>query len=155
MELENSEKLEKNKINQTEQVKKIIPIINNQENNLEIILMEKDKEIMKLSENNSKLNNNIESIKNELQNKNMEISGLKSDLISLNNEKKLFEEEIQKYQYKISNLNNAIKEKDKIIEKLNSNNEIENKKYMNLFEEQKNENNNMIENCLKLQNELL
>ena len=154
MELENSEKLEKNKINQTEQIKKIIPIINNQENNLEIILMEKDKEIMKLSENNSKLNSNIESIKNELQNKNMEISGLKSDIISLNNEKKLLEEEIQKNQDEISNLKNEIKDKDKIVEKLKSNNELENKKYMNLFEEQKNENNNMIENCLKLQNEL-
>ena len=144
MELENSEKLEKNKINQTEQIKKIIPIINNQENNLEIILMEKDKEIMKLSENNSKLNNNMESIKNELQNKNMEISGLKSDIISLNNEKKLLEEEIQKNQDEISNLKNAIKDKDKIVEKLKSNNELENKKYMNLFEEQKNEHNNII-----------
>ena len=154
MELENSEKMKNNKKSQNEQINKIIPMINNQENNLEIILMEKDKEIMNLSEKNSELNNNLESIKNELKNKNMEISGLKSDIISFNNEKKLFEEEIQKYQDEISQLNNSLKEKDKIIEESNSNHELENKKYMNLFEEQKNENNNMIENCLKLQNEL-
>ena len=154
MELENSEKMKNNKKSQNEQINKMIPMINNQENNLEVILMEKDKEIMNLSEKNSELNNNLESIKNELKNKNMEISGLKSDIISFNNEKKLFEEETQKYQDEISQLNNSLKEKDKIIEESNSNHELENKKYMNLFEEQKNENNNMIENCLKLQNEL-
>lgn len=140
--------------NKEEHFKKLIPIINKKENNLEIILMEKDKEIIKLSEKNSQLNLNLENISNELKNKNMEISTLKSDIQSLNNEKKLYEEEIQKYQEEISKLNNTINEKDRKIEEFNSSNDLINKKYMDLLEEQKNETNKLAENSLKLQKEI-
>jgi chromosome segregation ATPase len=116
--------------------------------------MEKDKEIIKLSEKNSQLNLNLENISNELKNKNMEISTLKSDIQSLNNEKKLYEEEIQKYQEEISKLNNTINEKDRKIEEFNSSNDLINKKYMDLLEEQKNETNKLAENSLKLQKEI-
>jgi chromosome segregation ATPase len=116
--------------------------------------MEKDKKIINLSEKNDKLNLDLENISNELKNKNMEIDSLKSDIISLNNEKKLFEEEIQKNQEEITKLNNIIKEKDKIIEKVNSNKDSSSKKYNNLLEEQQKETNNIAQNCLKLQDEI-
>ena len=154
MELGNHEKESNNQKDQNENINKILPIINKKENNLEIILMEKDKEIIKLSEKNSQLNLNLENISNELKNKNMEISTLKSDIQSLNNEKKLYEEEIQKYQEEISKLNNAINEKDRKIEEFNSSNDLINKKYMDLLEEQKNETNKLAENSLKLQKEI-
>ena len=154
MEADNSEKNIIIQKEQNEQINKIIPLINNKENNLEIILMEKDKEIIKLSEKNSQLNLNLENISNELKNKNMEISTLKSDIQSLNNEKKLYEEEIQKYQEEISKLNNTINEKDRKIEEFNSSNDLINKKYMDLLEEQKNETNKLAENSLKLQKEI-
>lgn len=154
MELGNHEKEKNNQKDQNENINKILPIINKKENNLEIILMEKDKEIIKLSEKNSQLNLNLENISNELKNKNMEISTLKSDIQSLNNEKKLYEEEIQKYQKEISKLNNTINEKDRKIEEFNSSNDLINKKYMDLLEEQKNETNKLAENSLKLQKEI-
>ena len=154
MELGNHEKERNNQKDQNENINKILPIINKKENNLEIILMEKDKEIIKLSEKNSQLNLNLENISNELKNKNMEISTLKSDIQSLNNEKKLYEEEIQKYQEEISKLNNTINEKDRKIEEFNSSNDLINKKYMDLLEEQKNETNKLAENSLKLQKEI-
>ena len=154
MELGNHEKEKNNQKDQNENINKILPIINKKENNLEIILMEKDKEIIKLSEKNSQLNLNLENISNELKNKNMEISTLKSDIQSLNNEKKLYEEEIQKYQEEISKLNNTINEKNRKIEEFNSSNDLINKKYMDLLEEQKNETNKLAENSLKLQKEI-
>ena len=154
MELGNHEKEKNNQKDQNENINKILPIINKKENNLEIILMGKDKEIINLSEKNSQLNLNLENISNELKNKNMEISTLKSDIQSLNNEKKLYEEEIQKYQEEISKLNNTINEKDRKIEEFNSSNDLINKKYMDLLEEQKNETNKLAENSLKLQKEI-
>ena len=154
MELGNHEKESNNQKDQNENINKILPIINKKENNLEIILMEKDKEIINLSEKNSQLNLNLENISNELKNKNMEISTLKSDIQSLNNEKKLYEEEIQKYQEEISKLNNTINEKNRKIEEFNSSNDLINKKYMDLLEEQKNETNKLAENSLKLQKEI-
>ena len=81
----------------------------------------------------------------------MEISTLKSDISTLNNEKKLFEEEIKKNLDEITKLNDIIKEKEKIIEEFNSNKEINNKKYLSLLEEQKNETNQMAEKNLKMQ----
>ena len=154
MESDNLEKNINNQKNQAEQINKIVPLINKNENNLEIILMEKDKKIINLSEKNDKLNLDLENISNELKNKNMEIDSLKSDIISLNNEKKLFEEEIQKNQEEITKLNNIIKEKDKIIEEVNSNKDSSSKKYNNLLEEQQKETNNIAQNCLKLQDEI-
>ena len=152
MEADNSEKNIIIQKEQNEQINKIIPLINNKENNLEIILMEKDKEIINLSENISKLNKDLENISNELKDKYMEISTLKSDISTINNEKKLYEEELQNNQAEIAKLTNIIKEKDKKIEELNSNNDLSNKKYINLIEDQKNETIKMSEQCLKLQN---
>lgn len=154
MESEHSEKIINIKNDKTEQISKMIPLINKKENNLELILMEKDKEIINLSEKNAKLNLELENISNELKNKNMEISTLNTDIISINNEKKLLEEEIKKNQDEILKMTNAIKEKNKIIETLNSNSDINNKKYLNLLEEQKNETNNISEKYLKLQKEI-
>ena len=154
MDLENKEKELNRQKDKEEQINKMLPIINKKENNLEIILMEKDKEIINLSDKNAKLNLDLENLSNELKSKNMELSTLNSDIASLNNEKKLFEEEIQKYQNEIAKLNNLIKEKDKIIEESNLNKDLNNKKYMNLLAEQKNETNNFAEKNLKLQNEI-
>jgi len=155
MEPENPENnTNNNQKEQTEQINKIIPLINQNENNVEFILMEKDKKIISLSEKNDRLILDLENLSNELKNKNMEISSLKSDIISLNNEKKLFEEEIKKNQEEITKLNDLIKEKDKIIQESNSNNDTTNKKYIDLLEEQQKETNNMAEKNLKLQDEI-
>ena len=153
MDLKNKEK-NININTEEEHFKKILPIINKKENNLEIILMEKDKELINISEKNAQLNLTIENISNELKNKKLEISTLKSDITTINNEKKLLEEEIKKNLDEITKLNDIMKEKNKIIEEMNSNKEINNKKYMSLLEEQKNETNKMAENNLKLQNEI-
>ena len=153
MDLKNKEK-NININTEEEHFKKILPIINKKENNLEIILMEKDKELINISEKNAQLNLTIENISNELKNKKLEISTLKSDITTINNEKKLLEEEIKKNLDEITKLNDIMKEKNKIIEELNSNKEINNKKYISLLEEQKNETNKMAENNLKLQNEI-
>ena len=155
MEPENPENnTNNNRKEQTEQINKIIPLINQNENNVEFILMEKDKKIISLSEKNDRLILDLENLSNELKNKNMEISSLKSDITSLNNEKKLFEEEIKKNQEEITKLNDIIKEKDKIIQESNSNNVSNNKKYIDLLEEQQKETNNMAEKNLKLQDEI-
>ena len=155
MEPENPENnTNNNRKEQTEQINKIIPLINQNENNVEFILMEKDKKIISLSEKNDRLILDLENLSNELKNKNMEISSLKSDITSLNNEKKLFEEEIKKNQEEITKLNDIIKEKDKIIQESNSNNVLNNKKYIDLLEEQQKETNNMAEKNLKLQDEI-
>ena len=152
MDLKNQEK----NINSNKDVhfKKILPMINKKENNLEIILMEKDKEIINISEKNAQINLTIENLSNELKNKNLEISTLKSDITSLNNEKKLCEEEIKRNLDEITKLNDVIKEKNKIIEEFNSNKDMNDKKYLTLLEEQKNETNNMAGNILKLQNDI-
>jgi len=155
MEPENPENnTNNNQKEQTEQINKIIPLINQNENNVEFILMEKDKKIISLSEKNDRLILDLENLSNELKNKNMEISSLKSDITSLNNEKKLFEEEIKKNQEEITKLNDIIKEKDKIIQESNSNNDTTNKKYIDLLEEQQKETTNMAEKNLKLQHEI-
>ena len=82
--------------NKEEHFKKLIPIINKKENNLEIILMEKDKEIINISEKNAQLNSSIENMSNELKNKNLEISTLKSDITTYNNEKNYLKKKSKK-----------------------------------------------------------
>lgn len=139
--------------NQTNKINKLIPFIN-KEKNLEVILMEKDKEIINLTEEKTKFNSILENIKNELKNKNLEISSLQSDIISLNNEKKLLGEEIDKNQNEITRLNNIIIDKDKIIEQSKSNLISTEKKYNDLLQEQKNENNSINQRCLNMQNEI-
>ena len=49
-------------------------------NNIDILLMEKDKEIINLSNINISLKNQIEQLQKSLNEKSMEISSLKSDL---------------------------------------------------------------------------
>ena len=139
--------------NQTNKINKLIPFIN-KEKNLEVILMEKDKEIINLTEEKTKFNSILENIKNELKNKNLEISSLQSDIISLNNEKKLLGEEIDKNQNEITRLNNIIIDKDKIIEQSKSNLISTEKKYNDLLQEQKRENNSINQRCLNMQNEI-
>ena len=139
--------------NQTNKINKLIPFIN-KEKNLEVILMEKDKEIINLTEEKTKFNSILENIKNELKNKNLEISSLQSDIISLNNEKKLLGEEIDKNQNEITRLNNIIIDKDKIIEQSKSNLIKTEKKYNDLLQEQKRENNSINQRCLNMQNEI-
>lgn len=139
--------------NQTNKINKLIPF-NNKEKNLEVILMEKDKEIINLTEEKTKFNSILENIKNELKNKNLEISSLQSDIISLNNEKKLLGEEIDKNQNEITRLNNIIIDKDKIIEQSKSNLISTEKKYNDLLQEQKRENNSINQRCLNMQNEI-
>ena len=101
----------------------LIPSINNN-NNTGLILMDKDKNIIQLSNINKNLKEKNETLLNELNNKNLEISSLKEDINSYNNDKKIFEQEINKYQKEISELNKIIQEKNKKIEEIISKNNI-------------------------------
>ena len=57
--------------------------------NIDICLMEKDKEIINLSNQISTLKNNAERLQKIIKEKDMEINSLKSDILSINNDQKI------------------------------------------------------------------
>ena len=61
--------------------------------NIDICLMEKDKEIINLSNQTTALKNNLEKLQKIIKEKDMEINSLKSDILTLNSDQKLKEEE--------------------------------------------------------------
>jgi len=94
-------------------------------NNIDILLMEKDKKIINLSNINISLKNKIEQFQKALKEKDMELSSLKADLSSLNNDQKLKDEENNSLKNRINSLSDQITQKKKemeIIEKKNNDN---------------------------------
>ena len=123
-------------------------------NKIELILMEKDKEIMNLTYMNKNLNEKIETLFNEIKNKDLEISSLKIDNNSLNNDKKLFDQEIEKYQKNIIELNKTIQNKNNEIEEIISKNNISSKKFDDIILTQKNEYNQLLKDFNIIQKDL-
>ena len=123
-------------------------------NKIELILMEKDKEIMNLTYMNKNLNEKIETLLNEIKNKDLEISSLKIDNNSLNNDKKLFDQEIEKYQKNIIELNKTIQNKNNEIEEIISKNNISSKKFDDIILTQKNEYNQLLKDFNIIQKDL-
>ena len=123
------------------------------DNNIEFILMEKDKEIINLSHEIKTLNSNIESLLNAIKNKDLEISLLKADINTFNNDKMIFEEEKVKYQKEICDLNKIIEEKSSKIEEIISNNNISNEKLNNILLSKNNDYNKLNNEYYKLQND--
>ena len=91
-------------------------------NNIDLILMEKDKEIINLSNVITSLKNQIEQFQKVLKEKDMEINSLKSDLSTINSDQKLREEENNILKHKLNILTEELSKKNKKIEIISSNN---------------------------------
>ena len=125
-----------------------------QNNTIECILMEKDKEIINLSSQIKTLNTNIDTLTNSIKNKDLEISLLKADLETFNNEKKIFEEEKEKYQKEICDLQKLIEEKNNKIEEITLNNNISKEKLNDILLSKNNEYNELNNEYYKIHNDL-
>ena len=90
--------------------------------NIDICLMEKDKEIINLSNQTTALKNNLEKLQKIIKEKDMEINSLKSDILTLNSDQKLKEEENTILKNKINSLLKELQNTKKEIELINSNN---------------------------------
>jgi chromosome segregation ATPase len=83
--------------------------------NVDLYLMDKDKEIINLSNQAKTLKNNIERLQKIIKEKEMEINTLKSDILTLNNDQKLKEEENKLLKTKINSLIQELTNKKKEI----------------------------------------
>ena len=90
--------------------------------NIDICLMEKDKEIINLSNQTTALKNNLEKLQKIIKEKDMEINSLKSDILTINSDQKLKEEENTILKNKINSLLKELQNTKKEIELINSNN---------------------------------
>ena len=90
--------------------------------NIDICLMEKDKEIINLSNQISTLKNNAERLQKIIKEKDMEINSLKSDILSINNDQKIKEDENIILKGKINSLLQEITNRKKEMELISSNN---------------------------------
>ena len=90
--------------------------------NIDICLMEKDKEIINLSNQTTALKNNLEKLQKIIKEKDMEINSLKSDILTINSDQKLKEEENTILKNKINSLLKELQNAKKEIELINSNN---------------------------------
>ena len=90
--------------------------------NYDLILMEKDKEIINLSNVNASLRNQLEQFLKALKEKDMEINSLKSDISALNSDQKLNEEENNILKNRINDLSSEIIQRKKEIETISANN---------------------------------
>ena len=95
----------------------------NKSKNIDIYLMEKDKEIINLSNQTNSLKNSIEKLQKIIKEKDMEINTLKSDILTLNSDQKLKEEENIILKNKINSLMQEISSSKKEIELISSNND--------------------------------
>ena len=103
-------------------------MLNPKKNNIDIYLMEKDKEIMNLCVLNKSLISQIEELKRENKEKEIQISSLKTDLNSLEVDKNILIKENEKLDEKINGMNNILISKDNKI------NEITKKSEQNINE---------------------
>ena len=90
--------------------------------NIDICLMEKDKEIINLSNQTTALKNNLEKLQKIIKEKDMEINSLKSDILTINSDQKLKEEENTILKNKINSLLKELQNTKKEIELIKSNN---------------------------------
>ena len=101
--------------------------------NIDLFLMEKDKEIINLSNQTKSLKNNLDRLQKIIKEKEMEINSLKSDILTLNNDQKLKEEENILLKNKINSLMQELANAKKETELINSNNNGNMKKISQAF----------------------
>ncbi len=101
--------------------------------NIDLFLMEKDKEIINLSNQAKSLKNNLDRLQKIIKEKEMEINSLKSDILTLNNDQKLKEEENILLKNKINSLMQELANAKKETELINSNNNGNMKKISQAF----------------------
>ena len=92
--------------------------ISNNTWNIDMILLDKDKEIINLSKINRDLNKKINQINNNIENKDMDILTLKTEISSLELEKKSHISKIDKLNEKIKNLLNELNKRDEQIKSI-------------------------------------
>ena len=86
--------------------------------NIDMILLDKDKEIINLSKMNRDLNKKIHQINKNIENKDMDILTLKTEISSLELEKKSHISKIDKLNEKIKNLLNELNKRDEQIKSI-------------------------------------
>ena len=96
---------------------------NPKKNNIDIYLMEKDKEIMNLCVLNKSLISQIEELKRANKAQEIQISSLKTDLNSLEVDKNILIKENEKLDEKINGMNNTLILKDNKINQISKKNE--------------------------------
>ena len=95
---------------------------NNQSKNLDILLMEKDKEIINLSTLNKNLTTQLEDISRVLKEKEIQLLSLTTDVSSFENEKKILIEENNQLKSQISELSVELSSKNQTISEISKKN---------------------------------
>ena len=109
-------------------------IKNSKMKNLDIYIMEKDKEIMNLCSLNKSLINQIENLKKAIKEKELEIASLKTDLNSLDIDKNLNLKEIERLNMQINNLNTSLLSKENQINEISKKNDENISKINNVYD---------------------
>ena len=122
--------------------------------NIDLCLMEKDKEIINLSNQNTSLKNSIERFQKIIKEKDMEINTLKSDILSINNEQKLKEDENIILKGKINSLLQELTNRKKEIEFISTNNIGNIKNISQAFDTKMIEYKNLLKNYNEMSNDL-
>ena len=122
--------------------------------NIDLCLMEKDKEIINLSNQTTSLKNNIERLQKIIKEKDMEINTLKSDILSINNDQKLKEDENIILKGKINSLIQELTNKKKEIELISANNVGNLKNISQAFDTKMIEYQNLLKNYNEMSNDL-
>ena len=122
MSTNNQDELDKNKNYQI--INNISPeLINEKRKNLDIYIMEKDKEIINLCVLNKSLISQIEELKREKKEQDLQIASLKTDLNTLETDKNILIKDNEKLKEKINNLNNIITSKENQINEISKKND--------------------------------
>ena len=95
---------------------------NSQNKNLDIFLMEKDKEIINLSTLNKNLNAQLEDLSRVLKEKEIQILSLTTDINSFENEKNILIEENSQLKLQISQLLSELNSKNQTISEISKKN---------------------------------
>ena len=144
-------------------------IVNPKIKNLDIYLMEKDKEILDLISLNKSLISQIEDLKRTNKDKEIQITSLKADINTLETDKKLILKENEKLNEDIKNLNNLLhirdnqineimKKNDEKIKEINSAYNIQIKNYEETLKNSQNiqiNNNSLTEKMLLKDKEII
>ena len=108
-------------------------IVNPKIKNLDIYLMEKDKEIIDLISLNKSLISQIEDLKRANKDKEIQITSLKTDVNTLETDKKLITKENEKLNEDIKNLNNLLHIRDNQINEIMKKNDENIKEINNAY----------------------
>ena len=97
--------------------------LNGKNNNMEIVLMEKDKEIIDLNNTNKELNEQIDNLNKVIQSKDYEILSLQTEISSMESDQNIYENKIKQLNSQIDSLNQLLNERDNEINNLRDSND--------------------------------